>query len=436
MTGKSEFVRLEVDGGVGTIRLDRPKMNAIRCAGPGRAAAWWPPRRPSGRTSGRSSSTAARRSSRPAPTSRRWTTMSYTDMVDAPARCRACSPAVARIPKPVVAAITGYALGGGCELALCADVRFAADDAVLGQPEIQLGIIPGAGGTQRLTRLVGPSVAKDLIFTGRFVNADEALRDRAGRQGRPRRPGLRGGGRVGAAVRDGTGVRPARRQGDHRPRDRGRPRDRPGDRAPAVRRPVRHRGPHRRHGVLPRARPGQGGVPRPLTPRRPARRCPMIRAWREARPRQADDKDTPDSKAGGAGAVDAGPHPDRPGGVAGLPWCARCCWLSGRCWSRSTPTPRTRWSGSCSTAPTPSTSGSSRAENGIKEFHGRERRRQERPAQLGPRRRRLPRRRPDPRPVDPSLTASSADGSTCDVTHAMRVSHPTADPVPDEVSRE
>ena len=74
-----------------------------------------------------------------------------------------------------MAAVTGYALGGGCELALCADVRFAADDAVLGQPEMLLGVIPGAGGTQRLSRLVGPSRAKDLIFTGRFVKADEAL---------------------------------------------------------------------------------------------------------------------------------------------------------------------------------------------------------------------------------------------------------------------
>jgi enoyl-CoA hydratase/carnithine racemase len=83
--------------------------------------------------------------------------------------------AVAAIPKPVVAAVTGYALGGGCELALCADYRIAADNATFGQPEILLGIIPGAGGTQRLSRLVGPSKAKDIIFSGRFVKADEAL---------------------------------------------------------------------------------------------------------------------------------------------------------------------------------------------------------------------------------------------------------------------
>jgi enoyl-CoA hydratase/carnithine racemase len=82
---------------------------------------------------------------------------------------------VARLPKPVVAAINGYALGGGFELTLCADVRFAAEDAVVGQPEVLLGVMPGAGGTQRLTRLIGPSKAKDLIFTGRFVKADEAL---------------------------------------------------------------------------------------------------------------------------------------------------------------------------------------------------------------------------------------------------------------------
>jgi enoyl-CoA hydratase/carnithine racemase len=96
-------------------------------------------------------------------------------MVRRSGKLQSAFTAVARIPKPVVAAVTGYALGGGCELALCADVRFAADDATLGQPEILLGIIPGAGGTQRLTRLVGPSRAKDIIFSGRFVKADEAL---------------------------------------------------------------------------------------------------------------------------------------------------------------------------------------------------------------------------------------------------------------------
>jgi enoyl-CoA hydratase/carnithine racemase len=82
---------------------------------------------------------------------------------------------VARIPKPVIAAVTGYALGGGYELALCADLRVLGASAKIGQPEIQLGIIPGAGGTQRLSRLVGPAKAKDLIFTGRHVGAEEAL---------------------------------------------------------------------------------------------------------------------------------------------------------------------------------------------------------------------------------------------------------------------
>ncbi|MHA3701423.1 enoyl-CoA hydratase/isomerase family protein [Jatrophihabitans sp. YIM 134969] len=82
--------------------------------------------------------------------------------------------ALARLPKPVVAAITGFALGGGCELALTADFRVAADDARFGQPEILLGIIPGAGGTQRLPRLVGPAKAKNLIYTGRMIGAAEA----------------------------------------------------------------------------------------------------------------------------------------------------------------------------------------------------------------------------------------------------------------------
>jgi enoyl-CoA hydratase/carnithine racemase len=89
-------------------------------------------------------------------------------------RLQAAFTAVARIGKPVVAAVTGYALGGGLELALCADFRVAGAGARLGQPEILLGIIPGAGGTQRLPRLIGPARAKDIVYTGRFVGAAEA----------------------------------------------------------------------------------------------------------------------------------------------------------------------------------------------------------------------------------------------------------------------
>jgi enoyl-CoA hydratase/carnithine racemase len=96
-------------------------------------------------------------------------------MVADTGRLQAAFTAVAQIPKPVVAAITGYALGGGLELALCADFRVAGESARVGQPEILLGIIPGGGGTQRLPRLIGPARAKDMVFTGRFVGAEEAL---------------------------------------------------------------------------------------------------------------------------------------------------------------------------------------------------------------------------------------------------------------------
>ena len=214
--------------------------------------------------------------------------MSYTDMVQRSGKLQSAFSAVARIPKPVVAAVTGYALGGGCELALCADVRFAADNAVLGQPEILLGIIPGAGGTQRLTRLVGPSKAKDLIFTGRFVKADEALAIGLVDRVVPGRAGLRRGGGLGEAVRRRRDVRPARGQGEHRPRPRGRPRDRPGDRAAAVRGAVRDRGPRAsawsRSWRTARGRPGSWAAD--STPYDPRHGAPQGRQDRADRDRE------------------------------------------------------------------------------------------------------------------------------------------------------
>jgi enoyl-CoA hydratase len=92
------------------------------------------------------------------------------------ANFHAATRALAAIERPVIAAIRGYALGGGLELALACDLRIAADSARLGQPEILLGITPGGGGTQRLARLIGPARTKELVWTGRQVRADEALR--------------------------------------------------------------------------------------------------------------------------------------------------------------------------------------------------------------------------------------------------------------------
>ncbi len=180
---------------------------------------------------------------------------SFVDLVDRGERVQGAVTAIARIPKPVVAAVNGYALGGGCELAMAADVRFAAEDAVFGQPEVLLGIIPGAGGTQRLARLVGPAKAKELMFTGRFVKADEALAIGLVDRVFPGRAGLRCCRRVGREVQQRCGVRTARDQGIGRPRHRNRPRDRPRDRAPAVRRGVRNRRSHHRHAILHRERP-------------------------------------------------------------------------------------------------------------------------------------------------------------------------------------
>jgi enoyl-CoA hydratase/carnithine racemase len=174
MADAPEFVTLQVEDGVGTIRLDRPKMNAIdeQLHREVRAAAM------------EASNTDDIRAvvlyggERVFAAGADIKAMSRLDGTSMMAWSRELQDSfrqVARIPKPVIAAITGYALGGGYELALCADFRVLGASAKIGQPEILLGIIPGAGGTQRLTRLVGPAKAKDLVFTGRHVGAEEAL---------------------------------------------------------------------------------------------------------------------------------------------------------------------------------------------------------------------------------------------------------------------
>ncbi|MER7606115.1 enoyl-CoA hydratase-related protein [Nocardioides sp. NPDC127503] len=169
-----DFVNLTVEDGIGTIRLDRPKMNAIsfqvqaELLEVATEAAADDDVRAVVVYGGERLFAAGN-------DVKEMAGLSYSEMAKRVAGVQTAVTAVAEIPKPVVAAVTGYALGGGCELALAADFRIAADDATFGQPEVLLGIIPGAGGTQRLARLVGPSKAKDLIFSGRFVKADEAL---------------------------------------------------------------------------------------------------------------------------------------------------------------------------------------------------------------------------------------------------------------------
>ncbi len=169
-----EFVNLEVsESGVGTIRLDRPKVNALndqvareigeavaqaRADDSVKAVVVW----------GGEKVFAAGADIKQMVDLDPVTMYRYIgDFQDVFTRLEA-------LPKITVAAINGFALGGGCELSLACDFRVCAEDAQLGQPEILLGVIPGAGGTQRLTRLVGPGHAKDIIYSGRFVPADEA----------------------------------------------------------------------------------------------------------------------------------------------------------------------------------------------------------------------------------------------------------------------
>jgi enoyl-CoA hydratase/carnithine racemase len=169
-----EFVRLEVDGGIGTIRLDRPKMNAINTQLRGELA------EAAVEARDREDVRAVilyggERVFAAGADIKEMETITYAQMLAYGSGLQDAFKLVAKLPKPVVAAVTGFALGGGFELALTADFRVFGQSAKVGVPEILLGVIPGAGGTQRLTRLIGPAKAKDLIFTGRFVDAAEAL---------------------------------------------------------------------------------------------------------------------------------------------------------------------------------------------------------------------------------------------------------------------
>jgi enoyl-CoA hydratase len=172
--GLGEFVRVEVADGIATIRLDRPKMNALNAQVQEEIAA----------AAAEATADAAVRAVilyggervfAAGADIKEMAELGYNEMADRAARLQAALSDVAGIPKPVIAAVTGYALGGGLELALCADFRVLGESAKVGQPEILLGVIPGAGGTQRLPRLVGPARSKDLIFTGRHMPAGEAL---------------------------------------------------------------------------------------------------------------------------------------------------------------------------------------------------------------------------------------------------------------------
>ena len=168
------FVRLEVDDGVGVIRLDRPPANAIglqvgeellqairdadAAAGVGAIVVWGGPKIFAAGADVKAMAT--------------WGPEEVQPSVDALGDACDLLEAIGTVS---IAAVNGYALGGGMELALACDLRYLADDATLGQPEIKLGVIPGAGGTQRLVRMIGPGRTRELVYSGRSVPAAEAI---------------------------------------------------------------------------------------------------------------------------------------------------------------------------------------------------------------------------------------------------------------------
>src|SRR4051794_7561461 len=219
-----EFVTLQVEDGVGTIRLDRPKMNAIdeQLHREVRGAAL--------EAAGREDVRAVviyggERVFAAGADIKAMSRLDRSGMVAWGRELTNSFTQVQRIPKPVIAAITGYALGGGYELALCADFRGLGTSARIGQPEILLGIIPGAGGTQRLARLVGPARAQDLVFPrrgkglvlpGRPRGCGGGEAARPGRRRRPRRGGVHHRRGDGEEVRRRPAAGPRRGQARHR----------------------------------------------------------------------------------------------------------------------------------------------------------------------------------------------------------------------------
>ena len=172
----SEFVRVSIDdsSGVATVTLDRPKLNALNrqmqnelrdeflALGANEKV----------RAIVMTGNDRAFAAGADVKAMGNWTS---ADVIREGAELETSFSSIAQTRQPIIAAVTGYALGGGCELALCADLRIAGEGAQFGQPEILLGIIPGAGGTQRLARLIGSSRAKELILTGRTIGSAQAL---------------------------------------------------------------------------------------------------------------------------------------------------------------------------------------------------------------------------------------------------------------------
>jgi enoyl-CoA hydratase len=170
----TELVRLERDGAIGVIRLDRPPVNAINSVIHRELL------EVAGQVAGDPEIRAVvlyggERAFAAGADIREMLDRTPADLTTLGRSLNDAVAAIARLTQPVIAAITGYALGGGLELALAADFRIVAENALLGLPEITLGVIPGAGGTQRLPRLIGSTKAKELIFTGRPVSGTDAV---------------------------------------------------------------------------------------------------------------------------------------------------------------------------------------------------------------------------------------------------------------------